>query len=419
MKFKYSKHFYLSLGILLLSINSISAQNDNYFSDELASPSKGISLEETAMKLLLQSPGFQAEIYSLQSIDADLRTASNLPDPELGGEYLVMPSDVDNRWAAEISWGLEWPGVYHAKSKEARSKMTAADKAVYAQRIDKLSEIKGLLLDYILCRQKCVLLKELDKNNKEIYELSEAKTHNREMQILDLNKVKIEYSNIKSALAALYLEESEIIGGLSEIYGKNCREILEKMECKFPEIYLPSDVDLSLLKENAPSYQSALAEAETARQGKKVLKMEALPSLSIGYKHQYEDGMHFNGAMLGISIPIFSSRGKQKAANAQILEADYNVESTYFSIETEVNSLINRLTLLKNQVDEISPLVENIDYNNILLKAYEEGLLSLLDYITERNYFTNAAVEFFSLRHAAAKAQNGLNKYLQTYNFNY
>ena len=374
-------------------------------------------IDEAAMKILLESPAFKADIYSLESLQADLKTTANLPDPEIGGEYLVMPAEVDNRWAAQISWGLDWPGVYGAKGREAKSKMNSADKAIYAQRIDKLAEIKDLLYDYIQIRQKCNLLDQLEKNNKKIYELSLAKTRNQEMTLLDLNKVKIEYSNIKSARATLLIEESEITGSLSEIYGRNCKDILNSLDCIFPEIHIPSDIDMELIKKNAPSIQSALADAETARQGKRVSRMEAFPSLSVGYKHQYEDGMHFNGAILGISIPIFSSRGKQKAAEAQILEADYKVETTVTSIETEINSLIRRLILLKQQIDDIGPYVENVDYNSILVRAYEEGIISLLDYISEINYFTNAAVEFIGLRHAASKAQNGLKKYLQNYNF--
>ena len=415
MKTGILKIMLLYLSMTLFTFGKANAQSD--MQQVQSVPQEGFSIDEAAMKILLESPGFQADLYSLNALQADLKTSSNLPDPELSGEYLVMPQDVDNRWTAEISWGLEWPGVYGAKGLEAKSKMNSADKAIYAQRIDKLSEIKDLLLDYILCHQKCSLLDDLDKNNKKIYELSQAQAKNQEMTLLDLNKVKIEYSNIKGARAALLAEKTEIIASLSEIYGENCENILKKMECRFPEIYIPSDIDITRIRESAPSFQTAIAEAETARQGKKVLKMEALPSLSVGYKHQYEDGMHFNGATLGISIPIFSSRGKQKAADAQILEADYKVETTAVSIETEVTSLMSRLELLKQQIEEISPYVENIDYNTILVKAYEEGLLSLLDYISERNYFTNAAVEFVTLRHAAAKAQNGLKKYLQTYNF--
>lgn len=416
MKARLPKFAFLSLGLLFLVSGNLKAQTyvATLPSEEVSS---GSSLEETAMKILLGSPGFQTDIYSFKSLQAELKTSSNLPDPEIGGEYLVMPQDVDNRWAAEISWGIDWPGVYGARSREAKSKMNAADRAIYAQRIDKLTEIKDLLLDYILCRQKCILLDSLNKNNQKIYELSLARVSNQEITLLDHNKIKIEYSNIKGALASLYVEEAEIMGALSEIYGENCQKFLSNLDCRFPDIYIPTDLDLSQIKNQSPAIQTAIAEAETARRGKKVSRMEAFPSLSVGYKHQYEDGMHFNGAILGISIPVFSSRGKQKAAEAQILEADYRVETTALSVETEVNSLLNRLKLLKQQMDEIRPYVEDINYDTLLVKAYEEGLLSLLDYISERNYFTTAALEFASLRHAAAKTQNSLKKYLQTYNF--
>lgn len=417
MKNKIISFSALFLCAIFFCIESANAQNED--SNKLLSSSRTPewSLEETALNILLKSPGFQADIYTLNSIWDDLKISSNLPDPELGGEYMVTPEDVDNRWAAEISWGIEWPGVYGAKSREAKSRMNVADKTIYAQRIEKIAEIKDLLLDYILCRQKIVLLDELDKNNKKIYELSEAQARSEEMTILDLNKVKIEYSNIKGARANILNEEAEIISALSEIYGANCRDILMNMDCSFPDINIPRDIDINQIRDHSPIYQTAVAEAVTAREGKKVSKMEAFPSLSLGYKHQFEDGMHFNGATIGISIPIFSSKGKRKAADSKILEADYKVETTAVTIETEINSLIERLKILQFQIEEISPYVENVDYNSILIKAFDQGLISLLDYISERNYFTNAAVEFITLRHAAAKTRNGLNKYLQTYDF--
>lgn len=415
MKHRHSRRLFWSLFMLGIAIGNVSAENVTPLTPEYENAS--LSIEDAAFQILTKSPGFKADIFSFKSLESDLKTASNLPDPEIGGEYLVMPKDVENRWAAQIEWGLEWPGVYSAKGKEAKSKMIAADKAIYEQRINKITEIKDLLLDYILCRQKLNLLNELDRNNKQIYELSEAHLNSGQMTLLDLNKVKIEYSNIKGAIAAVEVEEADLISTISDIYGEDCREILKSVTCKFPEIYLPSEIDMAQIRKNAPAVQSAMAETQTAREGKKVSRMEALPSISVGYKHQYEDKMHFNGAILGISIPIFSSRGKQKAADAQILEAEYKMETTASSVELDVKSLMTRLKLMQQQIAEIRPLVENIDYNTILIKYYEEGLISLLDYITERNYFTNAAIEFVGLRHAASKTQNELNKYLLTYNF--
>lgn len=370
------------------------------------------TLDQTAFKILVESPQFQSEIYSLESVEANLKTESNLPDPELGGEYLVMPTDVDNRWAVQLTWGLEWPGVYGARSQESKSKYSAAQKELIAQRAEKLAEIKDLLLDYIRSYQKLVLLEELTNNNDTICRLAENAARDGEMSVLDLNKVKLEYANIRVAKAALLDEQADVVGNLSSIYGRDCLPILEEMECKFPEVKLPSEEEIAMIKENAPAIQSALAQADAARRGKKVASMEALPSISIGYKHAFEDAMHFNGAVLGVSIPIFSSRGKQKAVKADILDAEFKAETLSQEIDTEAWTTYQRLLLIHSQIEEIAPLVEDVNYNTALLKAYKNGVITLIEYISDRNYFTNAAVELVSLRHNEAKALAFLQRFM-------
>lgn len=373
--------------------------------------SQADTLNETALRILTGSPEYRSQTYSLESAVSSLKTASNLPDPELSGEYLVLPKDVDNRWTAQIEWGVEWPGVYGARSKEAGSKMIAAEKTIMAQRAERLAEIKDLLLDYIRSHQKLLLLEELSRNNDTIYVLAEQAARGGEMTILDLNKVKLEYANIRVAKATLLDEQAEVVGNISQIYGRDCSELLEKMECKFPEIVMPTEEEIARIKDKAPAVEAARAEMKSAYEGKKVAQMEALPSLSLGYKHAFEDGMHFNGAVFGISLPMFSSRGKQKAANAEIMEAEFNAEAKAQEIETEAISTLKRLAQIVDQIQEIAPLVENANYNAALLKAYQGGVITLIEYISDRNYFTNAAVELVSLRHNAAKALAFLQRY--------
>lgn len=370
------------------------------------------SLDNVALKILVGSPEFSLENYSLESLAKNLKTVSNLPDPEVGGEYLFAPVKEDNRWAAELSWDLEWPGVYGARRKEADMKITGAEYALDAKRSQRLAEIKDLLLDYTQCRQKLELLEELSNNNDTIYELAHQAAKGGEMTVLDLNKVKLEYANIRAAKAILIDEKASIEGDLATIYGEDCRQLLENLDCRFPDIVLPSSEDVARIKELAPEVKTAKAEAETVRQSDKVVKMESLPSLSLGYKHQFEEDTHFNGAMLGISIPIFSSRGKRKAVKADLMEAEFKAEATALAIEAEAMAILRRLELTKRQIDEITPIVENADYNTTLLKAYKGGVITLLDYLSERNYFTNATLELVSLRHSASKALYQLKKYL-------
>lgn len=372
-----------------------------------------LTINETAYEILKNSPGYKYDMYSLEAASKSLATESNLPDPELGGEYLVLPSDVDNRWAVELTWGLEWPGVYGARSREAKSKLSAAEKEILSQRADKLAEIKDLLLDYIRTQKKLLILDELSQNNDTIYRLAEQASRGGEMTVLDLNKVRLEYANIRVAKATLLDEKGEIISSLNEIYGADCEPVLSQMVCEFPKIEMPSQQELDLISQNAPSIQLAKAQADAARMGKRVAKMEALPSITFGYKHAFEDAMHFNGAVLGVSLPIFSSKGKKKAADAEIAAADFKLETVRQEIENEALASIKRLETITQQINEIAPIIENADYNDALLKAYKGGAITLIEYISDRNYFTTAAVELVSLRHNAAKTLAFLQRYLQ------
>ena len=375
------------------------------------------NINETALEILRNSQDFKSEILEFKSLESSLKTDNNLPDPQLDGEYLVAPGDETNRWATELSWGIDWPGVYSAKGKEAKKKLSAAEVALNNKRTERLFEIKSLLLDYILCKQKLLLLDQLTNNNDSIYRLSKKAAENEELTVLDLNKIRLEYANIKGAKATVLAEEASIESDLTALAGIDCSGVLKELDCEFPIIYLPAEEMIGEKIKSAPVVNLAKSEVEAARQSKKVARMEALPSLSIGYKHAYEDGIHFNGGLLGISIPIFSSRGKQKAADASILEAEFKVDAATQSVESRVQQSLSKLKLLKQQIDEIEPILNNSDHNAILLKAYKSGLITMVDYLTERNYFINAAMEFLSLKHSAAMAQIELSKSLETVDF--
>lgn len=373
--------------------------------------SQAETLEGTAYKLLTGSQAYKADTYNFESTQADLKTASNLPDPELGGEYLATQESEDNKWSAELTWGLEWPGVYSARSKEAKAKISGAQLEMEVKRAEKLAEIKDLLIDYVQNACKMDLLQGLSSNNDSIYQLAENSVKGGELTRLDLHKIKLEYANIKANMAALNSERAEILGNLAAIYGQDCSEIVSQMDCVFPEIWIPSQEQLNGIGISAPGVKLANAQEEAAKGAHKVAKMESLPSISFGYKHALEEGMHFNGGTLGISIPMFSSRGKTNAAKAEIVAAQVNAQTAAMEAQAEADALVQQIALMKLQIDEIEPLIVNADYNATLLKAYRGGVLTVIDYLNDRNYFTNAEMELVTLKYNAAKAQARLQRF--------
>lgn len=374
-------------------------------------PSLGLSIDETANEIFLNSPEFKAAQYSFDASSFEIKAQNNLPDPQIGGEYLVAPKGEPNRWGVELSWDLEWPGVYSARNKEAKRKIEVARQKIKNEALLKINEIKILLLDYIFCSKKLELMDDLNTNNDSIYKLSQVAASGGELTALDLNKVKLEYANIRIAKASLMDEKASIIKDLSVIYGNDCSSLLNSMTCEFPDLRIPSPEEISDYFRAAPSLEIARNEIELQKQRKKAVAMESLPNISIGYKHAFEDGSHFNGPLIGFSLPIFSSRGKHKAGNAALAEAEFNEEFLVSTVQAETDQTLKNLNLLITQLEEIEPILSDSNHNELLLKAYKNGLLSLIEYLTERNYYTSASIELLTLRHQAAVTLTRLQKY--------
>ena len=371
-----------------------------------------LSLDETASLILTRGTTIKADSLELVSLKESLSTTHNLPDFQLDGEFLAAPEGESDRWGTELSWGLEWPGVYGARKNEADKRWLAARQNIMSRRAAKLTDIKNLLLDYIYCTKKLTTLEELKINNDSINKFAETAAKAGEITLIDLNKVKLETANVRAAIDATVNERLETVDALAEICGFNCAEIVEKLDAEFPDIVIPDEAYITRLKKNAPQIKEALAEKEIAMSSKKVALMEALPNISLGYKHAFEDGIHFNGATLGISIPIFSSHNKQKAGRAAIEEAEYKVEATEASTSDAVDLILKRLVIMKKQIEEVKPVIEESNHSELLVRAYEKGLISMIDYLTERNYFTSATLEFLSLQLSAAKSLISLNRFI-------
>lgn len=338
------------------------------------------------------------EQLSLETTKANIRTEGNLPDPELEGDYLVAPKGETNRWGAGVTWGLEWPGVYSMRKKESRVKQSAAEAAAEVSRRTRLLEIKKLLLDYVLAQRELSLLSSIKESNDTLVVLSGKMRDRGEMTRLDVNKLKLENATLTGKLESTRIARDEAIGALNVIYGGDCSGLLDGMDCEFPTL-TAAEISKAM---RSPEIALAKSETEIAAAALKTVSSEALPGITVGYTHEFEDGMHFNGASLGVSIPIFSQKGKKNAAKAALAEARLKEESAEHAVRQQVEGALSRLKIQTRQISDMQTIVEEEDNELALQKAYEGGVITLPEYITERNYFVNARLELESLRHSAA-----------------
>lgn len=383
------------------------------FSAAIVIPYTGLaslSPEEVVLRIVSRSPSALASEKEAEASLLEAMTETALPAPEIEGEYLIGPSGVKNRWGAGVSWGIDWPGLYGARNEEAVARGLALNGQYKSGLRESEVEVKRLLLDYVLQEKQLGILSELQATTDSIKNLSLRAHAGGEITRLDLNKLDIESAGIRARKAEILDQRASTLGALRVIAGFDCTPLLADMECDFPEL---SPLSEAFDPEKSPAILAARAETSAARKGVRTAGMESRPGFTIGYKHAFEDGSHFNGFSLGMTLPFLSRRaGKaRKAAEAAQVAAHYRAESSLATARQTLESETRRYEILRANIVELEPLVEQADNLPLLMKAYKGGAITLLDYLNERNYFTEARLNLLSLRRAAAETLVNMSLY--------
>lgn len=366
----------------------------------LAIDTYGVTPQEAATAILGRN-GDRLQIAVEQNAkDLDANTLDNLPDPALEGEYLVLPEGADNRWSVGIKYEMEWPGVYRERKKLAEATKNVnnaeADAGVYAKYIEILKEIGT----YLYAERKLGVMRRVASVTDSLKEAAERATAGGQMSRLNLSKITLEQGRINTIIANLEAEKNGSEGNLKTLNGGNdCSVLLADIDRAW--VMTPAHSLQQYLAESKdnPELNKALADYRLAERNVNVAKAEGLPNISIGFHHDFEDGMHFDGASLGISIPIFANRGKVKAAEAAKAVAEYQVNVTTDRVESEITALYEEVTMLDEALKVPMQVFSTTDYNVLLYKAYKGGELSLTDYLLERSWFNEAHMEYLELQY--------------------
>lgn len=367
-----------------------------------AATASAISPSEAADSILTKNKIIRSANYLRQAKDLEAKTYSNLPDPEIEGEYLVAPSGEENRWGVGINYELEWPGVYAARRKAAKMARESNYLDTRALIHDMRLEIYDELWAYLYADRRLTLLNKMSAATDSIRSLSEKAMRGGEMSRLDLSKIAIEQSRIKSMIANIENDRLSIKGRLTTLNGgEDCDSLLDAIDYDWAMTPLMDRENYHLYviaNDNSEILKVAKDELEAeSRLG--MSKAERLPGFKVGYAHAFEDGLHFNGANLGLSIPLFSSRNKVKAAKAMVNATKLNTEIVIENEISKVDALYDEIVSLDKSLETPTEIFSHTDYTDMLMKAYKGGELSLTEYLVELSWFYEAHLEYMELQY--------------------
>lgn len=369
------------------------------------SSAQAITIDDVLTQVKQNNTQLKAAGARLDADQKSLKSSNNLPDPEVGGAYLFGKGPLDDKWEIGISQQVEWPGVYSARSNAADALISALQHGYSAEQLEVLNQARSLCIDIVGYNNLIQFNQGVLNNLNRLFDTYNKALAHGEVSIIDVNKLKIERLLMQqkideaTSLRTAAVEQLKGINGGIDIAGA------ESLSTYAPLPLLSLEQHLTQARSSSPllAKQNALVAAQS--KNATATARQSLPSLSLGYRHVCEMGDHFNGISMGVSLPVFSNRGKKSAARASVFAAEMDASFTQNALESNIATCHQRATALKNQIGVYDNALSSTDNIAVLNKALNGGEMSLLNYLQELRYFVEAQAVMLSL-------QNDYNKTL-------
>ena len=313
----------------------------------------------------------------------------------------------EGKWILSITQDFDYPGLYFARSKVADLERESSALVLMAIKADKALSVKQLIIDIVNSHRRHELYSAIARNLARVDSLTRVAFDKGAATSLDLWKMQLavlenEYniataeSDIRALEGALAATGAQFINGEAEFWH----------DYPLQAFIDPRETDLYPLAEAIMQNSAALGAARV-----KAIKLEAVPSFSVGYLHAYEEDTHFNGLRVGLRLPSFSQKKKNKVARLQAEAANLGASYELEKQRAEFQALYEEARTLSKALASYRELTGDESYMKLLDKAYKAGQLTVIDYLNEINLFTSARIGYLDLEYRFNLTLAKLNRY--------
>jgi cobalt-zinc-cadmium efflux system outer membrane protein len=341
-----------------------------------------IEQNNTALK------GYQSFIESQQ---LENKSTNNLPDPQLSGYYLPFGDNTTDAYSEfQIAQSFEFPTVYEARGKWNDLKSEQLQTAYAKKRQDVLLNAKEFLIELTFLQKQKVIETERRTQSKQVFDQIQELFNNEQVGILDLNKAKIAWIQEQFVVEQVESDIQILMSKLNTLNGDKPLDGLSTETIILKEVESIENLWQEKLA-NDPSLQELKANENTSLQKVKLEKNKVLPNVALGYNYQGVNGNNYSGFYGGLSIPLWSSKNKVKAAQANYEYQQSNTQAITTSLYSQFQETFSRYQLMRSKFIEYQSTMGNLESEDLLFKAYMLGEYSFMDYYVELQFYRNAS----------------------------
>ena len=328
----------------------------------------------------------------------DARTANQLPNPQV--QYVHAwgtPAEAGQNGELVATQSFDFPTAYARRSQMAKMQRShfTADHALVRQQT--LLEAKQLCIDLIALRRQKAVADERAQNAERIAEVYTSRLNAGKGNILEKNRAEMELTAARNTVSMLQIEIEAAENRLRTLNGGEQIVFTDTEYAPLAELLPLADME-ALYSTADPALLVAASQVKIAEQSVKVERAKTLPQFTVGYKLAHSTGQHFNGVVVGMSVPIFSGYRNTRAAKAQAAYAEAEHLSAVNDVRTSLAAMYERMEVLERSIAEYRQIESEMsDYRSYLSRAIEAGQISIIDYYSSlANYYdvVSARIDF-------------------------
>ena len=326
------------------------------------------------------------------------KTKNNLSDPQLSAYYLPFSSDKSSPDYSEfeVSQSFEFPTVYGARKKWNSIKAEQLENEYLQLRQNVLLQSSKLLIELISLKKQRDIEVHRHQKSKKVYEQVQELYNKEQVGILELNKAKVAWMQIQFHVERVYLNQASVLNQLENLNGGetiffNQNDFLNQNDLTdFQTLWIEK-------LERDPVLGNLKANETASLQRIKVEKQKTLPNLTFGYNNQGISGDRVSGVLGGVSIPLWNNKNKVKAAQENHKYQIAKTTSEVSKHEAIYYQLYNTYVLLVKKYKAYKTIIEQLNSEELIYKAYALGEFSFMQYYIELEFFHDAYDEMLAM----------------------
>lgn len=392
LKKKFSaKKLYLSCAILVSATANASAP---------------LSQEQALSRILENNPELRVQQAQANAESTSARSALQLPGPEAEGEYMFGSQGAENKWSVGVSQSFDWPGAYSARKRAINADHAAALAEIQNLRRQKALEARLLMAEGVYNCRRLNMLQKLRVNLDSVAHSIAYGYEHGELTILDLKKIRLQMFSLDNEITSCRQAVDQVQSSLRSMAADSSLNVDLSDYVIMP---LKSRDEYMSCAENLPQVYASQLRSEAAAASAEASRSSRLPSFSLGYRHAFEEGRHFNGISASIGIPSWGHNHDADAqkllAEAALGEAASSADQARIAAENDYTNAKKFQALLSGY----SKVAVDDEYAELMTMAYQGGQINTITLLQEINFYLEATLDYEAADYAYRCALVRLN----------